>query len=293
LIQALVTGSDGFIGSHLVKRLDELGLDLVCVDKAPKTDRSLKMDVASKEFLNYFRDQKFDYVFHLGSPCSILQFNENPRYCIVNTMMGFENALKLAEKTNAKLVYPSSGNVYGSQKLLCREIDAPFPVNMYGYSKLICESIAQYSSVDTLGLRIFCGYGCGEEMKRCLGSVVYLFLKNMMNGKNPVIWGDGYQMRDFIYIDDIIEGIIGAINITGIKVLNLASGTSVTYNELVKVINRVLGTEIQPMYVEKPLGYVDKTFADISLMRSTLKLSLTSLEGGIKLFSEYLRARYT
>lgn len=293
MMNILITGSDGFIGSHLVKRFKDTlvygsEINLVCVDKSPKRKDTLRMNVASKRFLKYFRGSEFDFIFHFGSPCSILQFKKNPGYCVDNTLTSFRNILRVAEKNNAKLIYPSSGNIYGSSDHPLCETDKSRPSNLYGICKSWCESMANYPSTTAIGLRIFCGYGPGEEMKGYLGSVLYQFLCKMMKGKSPVIWGDGTQMRDFVYIDDLVNGILASAVLEGIPFVNLASGSSTSYNELVRIINVVLGSDISPVYVEKPENYIEKTFANVELMKIALGVKPRSLAEGIRQFSSYL-----
>jgi len=154
---------------------------------------------------------------------------------------------------------------------------------------LWCETLAQLSSADALGLRIFCGHGSGEEMKGYLGSVIYQFLSEMIKGSSPVIWGDGSQMRDFIHIDDMIDGIIKSMDVNNFKILNLASGYSYNYNYVVYTINQLLRTDLSPKYMDKPKNYVDKTLADVTLMRATLDLDPRPLYAGLKQFTEYLQ----
>lgn len=291
----LITGSDGFIGSHLVKRFSDAlifkTVKLVCVDKSPKHEDTLRMNIASKRFLKYFRSTEFDFIFHFGSPCSILQFKKNPGYCVDNTITGFRNILKLAEKSEAKLIYPSSGNVYGSSDKPFCETDKTTPVNLYGICKAWCESMAQSPKVNSVGLRIFCGYGTGEEMKGNLASVLYQFLIRMMKGKSPIIWGDGSQTRDFIFIEDMVNGILASAVLKGIPFVNIASGVSTSYNDLVKLINEILETDLIPTYVDKPDNYVVKTSANIDLMKFILGVKPRSLDVGIEQFIEHIEPK--
>lgn len=288
MMQILITGSAGFIGSHLVKKLSNLPMKLVCVDKSPKRVDTLKMDVADGRFLEYFRHQKFDYILHFGSPCSVLQFNKNPVECMANTVDGFCNVLILAKRCDAQLIFPSSGNIYGSKDTVHSELDNPKPCNLYGKAKLRCEYLADRFTVSNIALRIYCGYGSGEEMKGYLASVLYQFLSRMMRGKSPIIWGDGLQVRDFVHIDDIVRVVLRCLTMKVSAKVNVASGVSYSYNDLVALINEVLGTNISPRYVAKPFRYVDKTYADITYMRSILGVEPKPLKEGVKQFSEYL-----
>lgn len=290
IMRALVTGSDGFIGQNLVKRLRKMGMDVVCIDKYPKKLCTMKLDVATKDFIKYITLQnvEFDYVFHFGSPCSVIQFNQDPFYCIDNTLRGFINVLELTERWNAKLIYPSSGNVYGAHKGLHHELLQPKPINLYGMCKCISELMANRSNIETIGLRVYAGYGHGEEIKVNVASVIYLFLRDMMKNVSPVIWGDGTQTRDFIHIDDVVNGIVKSMRLNRTHIINVATGRSHSYNEIIDIINKILDTDILPVYKSKPKNYVDKTRADITLMKKLLGLTPLTLEEGITKFVDYL-----
>lgn len=121
----------------------------------------------------------------------------------------------------------------------------------------------------------------GRE-KGNLASVVCLFLLDMIKGKPPVIWGDGEQERDCVFIDDIVKSAINAARFEVPEIINVGSGVKVTYNRIVEAINEVLGKNIKPIYKEKPPNYVDRAVADIELMRKYLKVESTPLEDGLK-----------
>lgn len=285
---ALVTGACGFIGGNLVRKLEELGMTVLKVDKK----LSSNFDVAGSEFHRLFVNKRINYIFHFGSPCSVLQFNENPVYCMENTLSGFKNIIMLAKCTQAKLIYPSSGNVYGRLNPPHKENMEPKPTNLYGVAKVEAENMVKLSGIDAVGLRIFTGYGFEEEKKGNLASVVCLFLLDMMNGKPPIIWGDGEQERDCIFIDDIVKSVINAAKLTVPETINIGSGVTVTYNKIVETINEVLDTNIEPIYKEKPQNFVDRAVADIGLMRKNLKVKPIGLKEGLKKFVGYLRTRY-
>jgi nucleoside-diphosphate-sugar epimerase len=284
---ALVTGACGFIGENLVKKLEESEMNVLKVDKKLNPD----FDVANFEFPKLFVNKKINYVFHFGSPCSVLQFNENPVYCIENTLSGFKNIITLTKRAQAKLIYPSSGNVYGRLNPPHKEDMEPEPTNLYGVAKVEAENMVKLSGIDAVGLRIFTGYGFREEKKGNLASVVCLFLLDMMKGKPPIIWGDGEQERDCIFIEDIVKSAINAAEFEVPEIINVGSGVRVTYNRIVETINEVLETNIEPVYEEKPQNFVDKAVADIWLMRKNLKVEPIKLEEGLKKFVEYLEGK--
>jgi UDP-glucose 4-epimerase len=220
-----------------------------------------------------------------------LQFNKDPIYCIQNTLDGFRNVLRLSKYHHAKLLYPSSGNVYGELPLPHNEYMNPKPNNLYGVCKFQCEQMAidhTFGGFESTGLRVYAGYGYGEEKKGELASVVYQFLSKMIKGESPEIWGNGEQSRDFVFINDIVHGFIESMHIKA-SIINLGTGDCFTYNELVDTINEVLDTNIKPIYKVKPSKYVESALADTTLMRKVFKYTDWSLYDGITKFAEYLR----
>lgn len=282
---ALVTGACGFIGVNLTRKLEESGFIALKVDKV----LSPSFDVANVGFPDLFANKRIDFVFHFGAPCSVLQFNANPVDCVGNTLSGFKNIITLTKRAKAKLVYPSSGNVYGRLNPPHKEDMEPEPTNLYGVAKVQAENMVKLSGINAVGLRIFTGYGFGEEKKGNLASVVCLFLLDMIEGKPPVIWGDGEQERDCIFIDDIVKSVINAAKFEVPGIINLGSGVKVTYNGIVETINEVLKKNIEPIYKEKPRNFVDKAVADNGLMREYLKIEPIRLEEGLKKFVGYLK----
>jgi len=199
------------------------------------------------------------------------------------SLHGFHNILNIARSNKAKLIYPSSGNIYGKVTSPQSEDLVPNPQNLYAISKLIWEDMSRLTTdITSIGLRIFAGYGIGEEHKEELASVVTVFLNEIMNGKSPIIWGDGNQTRDFIYIDDIIDGIIEAVNVDTSTVVNLGTGVSTSFNELISIINNYLDTNVKPIYIDKPKSYVEKTRADTTYMKKLLKINPIDLKQGLK-----------
>ncbi len=285
---ALVTGACGFIAWHLVRKLKDLKMNILEVDQKLSPD----FDVANFGFPELFANKKIDYVFHFGSPCSVLQFNVDPVYCMENTLSGFANIIEVTKRAQAKLIYPSSGNIYGRLNPPHKEEMKPEPTNLYGVAKVQAENMVKLSGVNAVGLRIFTGYGFREERKGNLASVLCLFLLDMIKGKPPIIWGDGEQERDCIFIEDIVESAMNAAKFEVPDIINIGSGVKVTYNKLVEAINEVLEQNIKPIYKEKPKNFVDRAVADVGLMRKYLKVEPTKLKVGLKKFAQYLKEKH-
>ena len=290
----LVTGGQGFIGSKVVEQLEREGARSICiVDK--KIHPSPIQDVSEPIFLatcisEGIVKEGLDYIFHFASPCSVLQYNDNPVESLRETVEGFCNVLELAKITGAKLIFPSSGNVYGYAKPPHSELCRLSPNNAYGMGKLICEKIADESSVDSVAVRLFTGYGPGEEKKGRLSSVICQFLQVIMKGENPVIWGDGKQTRDCVFIDDVARGFVDiAKNSKSPEVINLGSGKSYSYLDIIATIGTILKKNVYIEYVDKPSGYVDCAQADVSIMNKYIGYDFITLEEGIQRFYDYLR----
>jgi len=302
----LVTGVTGFIGSNLTKELLRRGAEITGIDNFSYIDVKIarkkltflgeieivKGNVARKDTWKKVKGD-FDYVFHFAAPSSITLFNRYPRKCYEETVFGMWNALEFSKENNVKkLIYPSSGSVYAGNKYPHKENIYPKPRNLYAAAKIACEGLANsYSDfVDSVGLRIFAGYGPGEEWKRDFASVVYLFIKDIMNDKSPIIFGDGEQKRDFIYIEDVVKAVIRAAEIKYTGIINVGTGKPVSFNRVVEIINCELGKEIEPKYIGRPSNYVEELKADTKLMKRILGIEKTTkIEAGISKFIRYLR----
>lgn len=300
----LVTGGAGFIGQNVVARLLHekpnmiYSLDNLSTGYAPSISKFTDVteivgDVHNRTQVNTIDfEDGLDFIFHFAAPCSVMQFKKNREQSINETVIGFMNILELAKKNDARLIYPSSGNVYGRASPQSEDVP-PMPINDYARCKRICELLAKDNYPEnSVGFRIFAGYGPGENQKGNLSSVVTLFIKDMLNDNRPVIWGDGEQTRDFVYIDDIVEAmLIGAIDEKIKGVVNLGTGQSTSFNELVSLLNKVFNTNLKPKYVDKPTDYVEKTKADTALFEKYFNYTPMSVEDGLFEYADYITLR--
>uniref|UniRef100_A0A7C4JRJ7 NAD-dependent epimerase/dehydratase family protein n=1 Tax=Thermodesulfobacterium geofontis TaxID=1295609 RepID=A0A7C4JRJ7_9BACT len=296
----LITGVCGFIGKNLARRLMNKN-KIIGVDNFEYSKRDeakdlireiefIEADVSNREIFNKL-PKDIDYIFHFGAPSSVILFNRNPMHCYTETVVGMWNILEFAKSINIrKLIYPSSGSVYAGNKMPHTENILPRPRNLYAAAKVACEGLAfsYIDFVDSVGLRIFAGYGPGEESKGEYASVVYLFIKDILNNRSPKIFGDGNQSRDFIYIDDVINAILKSAEIDYTGIINVGSGVSTSFNRLVEIINSLVGKNIKPVYIPREKNYVEVLRADIKLMSRLLKIKVTPLVEGVKKFVDYL-----
>jgi UDP-glucose 4-epimerase len=295
----LITGGAGFIGKNLAAKLLNENVKVFILDDFSYAPRSKVMkgaeliiaDVSnSLQFNGSLSNKDIDFIFHFAAPSSVVLFNRDPVKCFNKTVAGILNVFYYArEKDVQKVIFPSSGSVYGELPPPQSEDQNPRPVNLYGIAKLTTEYIAQYFAehVKYLILRIFAGYGPGEEHKGDYASPVTLFLDSIVNNKPPIIYGDGSQSRDFVYVDDVVNAVLRSAESSFSRgVINVGSGHSHTFNEAVSMINELLGKEIRPKYVKKPEFYLEKTCADIRRMKEILSLDPLDLYDGLKKYLE-------
>jgi UDP-glucose 4-epimerase len=294
--RVLITGGAGFIGSNLASRLvkekaEVLVLDNFSAGKKEKIPSDCTVIRGNIEDTTVFRQiEPVDYVFNFGAPSSVILFNAEPTACFQTTVCGFINLLEWAKKVKVKkVVYPSSGSVYGAAPPPQAEVDDVLPMNLYAVAKFACEHIARlYKQIPSIGLRIFAGYGPGEEHKGNFASPVTLFLDMILKDERPLVFGDGNQSRDFVYIDDVVEAIIRAAERDIIGLVNVGSGKTYTFNECIESINLLLGKNISPTYVNKPVNYLERTLADTTKMKKLLNLNPSNLEEGLQKYLAHI-----
>ncbi len=302
--RVLITGAAGFIGYNLLERFIQLNADVIALDnfssgKPIENLSKLPIDVINadasidKTFEHLATD--IDYLFHFGAPSSVILFNRDPVGALSSTICSLTNVFKFAKLIHAKkVVYPSSGSVYGTAPPPQSENSLPKPTNLYGLSKLTCEKIAlnNFSSVPSVGLRIFAGFGPGEEHKGDYASVITLFLNAILKNERPVIYGDGNQNRDFVYIADVVDSIVRSAEIPQSNlIINVGTGISLKFNDAISIINALLGKNISPVYIQKPEKYFDYTQADTTKMKSLLGVNARKPEDGIHEYVSHLSKR--
>jgi ADP-L-glycero-D-manno-heptose 6-epimerase len=192
-----------------------------------------------------------------------------------NNLEGFRNILRLAEDWQSQLVWAGSASVYGQGQAPNRESASPNPLNVYGYSKLAMENLAdQYSQrlgAPVVGLRYFNVYGPGENHKGKFASMIHQLAKQMRAGKRPRVFTAGEQRRDFVYVEDVIQANLKALNAARGGAFNVGSGKSWSFNQVIAELNRAMKTNLAPDYFENPYSFTqDWTEADLTESRSVL-----------------------
>jgi len=305
--KVLINGVTGFIGSNLARELVNRGAEIYSIDNFSYIDSDLAKkklagllkkinliegDVSKKDVWEKV-PKDIEYIFHFAAPSSITLFKKTPEKCYYETVFGLWNVLEFAKNTPSikKVIYPSSGSNYAGNKFPLRENIYPKPKNLYAAAKIACEGLASsYSDfVKILGLRIFAGYGPGEEWKKDFGSIIFLFLRDLIDGKKPIIWGDGKQTRDFIYIEDLVKGIIKSAESNLEGVVNLGTGKESSFNEIIEIMKKELGIKQETKHIPKETNYIENLKADTDLMEEFLKIKPILIHEGIKRYIKYLK----
>ncbi len=272
-MKVLITGGAGFIGSNLAKKLSQMGYETYTLDIRParETNQTTHIlgDVA--DFQSIRKAVKgMDYVVHLVAITSPPEFLDPASQGYRVNVMGTYNVLAAALLEKAKrVVIASSSAVYGNTSRACSEDDFQISFdNLYPATKLINEVTARtfYSyGLDVVILRYFNVYGI-ENMKPNSASVIWRFIQDVLNNRQPIIYGDGTQSRDFIYIDDAVEATILAMERGRAgEIYNVGSGVSTSFNEIFRVIKELTNYNGEPLYVPIPYkSYQKFTLADMN-----------------------------
>lgn len=261
-----ITGHTGFLGRALYGALAEAGADIYKIDG----------DIRDPETFAVL-DHSFDYVFHFADPSSQILFRRQARYAAETTLLGFLNVSKACQDNGIKLIYPSTG-------LLSQETE-----NEYARCKKVCEDIHLHSGLDAIAIRIFATYGPGEGHKRDYASVPYLFVRDWVEGKRSIVFGDGNQTRDFIFVDDVVRGVLTIAEEYNGQVIDLGSGSANRFNDIFEALKALTDKDIEPIYVDKPGGYVEETLADTTEMKKLGIEPTITFETGINRILEELK----
>ena len=299
-MKCLVTGGAGFIGSNLALELERLGYEVVVVDSLLSGNKRnldgfngkfIKGDVSEK---NFEIKGKFDVIFHEAAITDPRYPNDQETY--EKNVKGFENMISLAKNNSAKLVYASTAGLYGNGKAPMKEDQEKEILSSYGKSKLEMDRMAEklFGRMHIVGLRYFNVFGPREKYKGRPASMVYHLARQIKEGKNPRIFRFGEQKRDHIYVKDAVDATIKAANAKKSCIVNVGTGLATNFNDLIKMLNEVLKTALEPEYFDMPYDpktYQANTQADIKNAEKLINFkSGWKLKEGIKDYLKWLDA---
>jgi len=253
-VKSLVTGGAGFIGSHLVDRLIDLGHEVVVIDnESSSSNNEFYWNPKAKNYIEDVSDyysteylyKDVDYVFHLAAKSRMQPAINNPIDTVKTNTVGTITALECAKKYNVKrFIYSSTSSAYGNNPSPQIEAYPNDCLNIYSSSKTagenFCKVYSRLNGLKTITLRYFNVYGDRQPLKGEYAPVVGLFLKQNKNGKPLTIVGDGTQRRDFTHVSDIVESNILAATLEDLNfgsIYNVGFGKNYSIIELAKMIS--------------------------------------------------------
>src|SRR5437870_5931836 len=300
----VVTGGAGFIGSNLTLALQEKFPEarLTVIDDFRSGDFKnlagyrgdfVGQNLATLNWREQFADDTFDAIFHLASITDTTNHDQFEQ--VHNNVESFRRLLNFARATKTRIIYASSAATYGPATEASVESNGAAPANVYSFSKVIMDNIAVRAAAESsewiiVGLRYFNVYGPREAHKGVPASMVYHLAQQMKAGQRPRIFKHGEQKRDFVYVKDAVKGSILALEATESGIYNLGSGQARSFNELIDILNKCLGTKLPPEYIDNPHAhYQNFTEADLNNARSALGYAPQfSLEAGVKGYMRWL-----
>lgn len=296
----LITGGAGFIGSHLAKRCIDLGHAVTVVDNLstgnksnlPKGAEFVRLDIEEKDFARNFPSNKFDVVMHLAAQSSGEVSASEPD---LDRRVNFESTREIlawAQTRVSQFLYASSMAVYGDSQIeKVREDDPCHPLSNYGRNKLESEKLVEAAhspSLSTTNFRMFSVYGPGQNMNNLKQGMVSIYLAYALKGGPILVKGASDRFRDFVFIDDVVEAWISALNQknkAGGKTFNIGTGVQTRVSELLRNIILTLGHDPDafPIDYQAPTPADQKGItADISKIKRELGWSpKTLLEDGL------------
>jgi nucleoside-diphosphate-sugar epimerase len=294
--QVVVTGGRGFIGSRLVKALEKMGNTVSIVEIDDGDGGILDFELLMRKF----NGPKI--VFHLGATSGNLYFNYPP-LGIKTNCLGTWNVLEAARLSRVKrVIFASTQSLYAHAGLPHREYSrVDGDVNLYTSTKLYGEWLMQMFwrkyNLETIITRFASVYGIGEERKGKVANPVTQFIWGMMKGEAPTVYGDGEQTRDLTYVDDVVSALLHCMtDVPPGEIYNVSYGEETSFNNVIKTINKVLKTDINPIFVDPEASglqtiYIGRQWSDNSKLKETGWKPQVNLEEGIKRVVEYTKER--
>ena len=306
----LVTGGAGFIGSNLTEALLKRGhcvrvLDNFSTGKRENLvfDREYpSLEIVEGDIRDYPLCQKvmvgMKYVFHQAALASVPQSVEDPQTANSANVEGTLNILLAARDEGVKrFIYASSCAVYGDDPTLPKKEDmVPVPLSPYALQKHVGEHYGrlffQLYGLETVSLRYFNVFGPKQDPDSIYSAVIPRFIDAFLRGRSLIVYGDGEQSRDFVYIDNVVQANLLAMSTKHVhgEVVNIGCGEMTSLNRLVGILNEILQSKVSPIYEEARKGDIRQSLADIQKARDLLNYKPhVGIEAGLKMTVEYFQ----
>ena len=279
----LVTGGAGFIASHIVDRLIKLGYNTIIMDNFLKGKKEnlnsqasfYQLDITSPEIRDIFIAEEITHVIHHAGQVSVQESINNPFFDARSNILGTINLLESCrEFAVEKIIYASSAAVYGEPEYLPLDEEHPIKtISPYGLSKHTPEHYIQMYQhlygLDYTILRYANAYGPRQDAKG-EGGVISIFIDKILSSQTPIIYGDGEQTRDFIYVGDIVEANISSLTAGDGEILNISTNLPIGVKQIYRTINQIMDKDIKVNYQPARRGDIRDSYLDNSRAKETL-----------------------
>jgi UDP-glucose 4-epimerase len=308
--KVLVTGGAGFIGSnlteallqrgHLVRVLDDFSTgkkENLVFEKAYPSLEIIEGDIRDLRTCQKAAEG-MEYVFHQGALPSVQRSVEDPEMSNAVNVGGTLNILLAArEKGVKRVMYAASSSIYGDTPTLPKHEEMPpNPLSPYALQKYIgeqyCRLFYQLYGLETISLRYFNIFGPKQDPNSLYSAVIPKFIDALLQGRSPIIFGDGEQSRDFTYIENVVEANLLAMSAEHLhgEAINIACGNRISLNQLLNVLKEILGSKQSPIYQDPRKGDVKHSLADIRRGKEIINYEpKVGIEIGLKKTAEFFR----
>ncbi len=312
--KVLVTGGAGFIGSNLTEALLKKGNRVRVLDNFSSgkkenlifNERYLTLEMIEGDIRDLALCQKsmegIDYVFHQAALASVPQSVEDPLTTNGVNVEGTLNILLAARDEGVKrLIYASSCAVYGDDpRLPKREGMVSVPLSPYALQKYIGEHyhrlFSQLYDLETVSLRYFNVFGPKQDPGSVYSAVIPRFIDALVYDRSPIVFGDGEQSRDFVYVDNVVQANLLAMSAKHLQgeVINIGCGKKTSLNRLLDVLKEILGSKVSAIYQKAQKGDIKESLADIQKGKEILNYEpQVEIEIGLKMTVEYFKRQRT
>lgn len=298
----LITGVAGFIGSNLAVKLLEEGYRVIGIDnlsagvkeQVPPDVEFHKLDIRSKEMYPLFKG--VDAVYHFAALNCLIDSQEDPIASTEINVTGTVHVFLAAKEAGVrKVIYSETSAIYeGSDTMPTPETDE-YPESFYAVSKyathFYARSFKKFHDIDYVALRYFNVYGPRQDYRRSLPPVMSAFIIKLLSGEQPHIFGDGLKKRDFIYVDDVNDFHLLVLNNdqANNQTFNLGSGENYSIKHIFDMTQKLLGTNIEPIYDPPHAFEAEETLADITKAKALGWEPKVDLEKGLEISIDYIR----
>ncbi len=304
----LITGGAGFIGSHLIRNLLNRGEYVICVDNFITSDYSNLLDFINNPLFELIDqditkplDRRVENIWHMACPASPNKYKLDPISTLKINFIGTYNMLELAKKTNAKLFFSSTSEIYGEPEVHPQDETYNGSVNTFGeracygegkrISETLCFEFNRNYEIDIKVARIFNSYG--PNMLEDDGRVISNFISQALKEESLTIYGNGLQTRSFCFIDDVIDGIVKLMNSNYQKPINIGHYEEITIEELANKIKNKINKSLNIIYKKLSFPEPKKRKPSIKLANQILNWHPhTSLDEGLDVTIAYFKKNY-